>query len=167
MPTERSDVERRSNLFATFAAHHRCVTVADIAPRIASLRGLVDLEGLPDADIGRVVELLDELVVPGGTVLMREGRPGQDCFLIASGEAEIVVEGREFPPLGRGTFVGEMALLAGKPRSATVTAITPMRLFTIPVNGFLALLDDSEVARRLLRTMASRLQFDGTDGTLG
>ncbi|GAC1321395.1 MAG: hypothetical protein NVSMB12_21550 [Acidimicrobiales bacterium] len=133
---------------------------ADPDPKIAGLRELVPLPGMSDAELGRVVDLLDDLAVPGGTVLMREGRPGQDCFVIADGEAAVVVEGRAITTLGPGAFIGEMALLSGKPRSATVTAMTPMRLLTIPVNAFVALLADSEVARFLLDTMAARLQVN-------
>ena len=119
---------------------------------------------MTDSDVAQTAELVDDLAVPPGTVLMREGRPGQDCFLVVAGNAEIEVDGRAVATIGPGDFIGDMALLDGKPRSVTVTATTEMQLFTIPALAFATLLGTSDVARALLQTMAHRMRGIRGDG---
>lgn len=112
-----------------------------------------------DKELKRIASLATPLEVPGGEALTVEGAPGSEFFVIDEGTAKVTLRGEELASLGPGDFFGEMSLLDGEPRAATVTADTPMRVFVIGAGEFGALLDDSpSVARRLLRGLARRLR---------
>jgi CRP/FNR family transcriptional regulator, cyclic AMP receptor protein len=110
-------------------------------------------------DLGRVASLVDEIDAPKGKVLTRQGEPGWECFVIAEGEAKASVRGRRSTVLGPGSFFGEMALLDGGPRSATVTAETDMHLLVLTSRGFSTLIEEVPVvAQRIMRGLAERLR---------
>lgn len=99
---------------------------------------------------------------PAGAVLFEEGQPGHDMYIIVSGEIEIrrQVGGSErvLAVLPAGEFFGEMAILNGRPRSATAVARTTARLFVIDGTTFEAMLRARpEIALRLIKALASRL----------
>ncbi|HXF56733.1 MAG TPA: cyclic nucleotide-binding domain-containing protein [Actinomycetota bacterium] len=94
-----------------------------------------------------------------GAVLAREGDAGLGFFLILEGEARVTVKGRFRRTLGPGDFFGEISLLDGGPRTATVTAATPVRLLGIAQWAFKRLVDQHpSMASKMLRAMASRLR---------
>ena len=66
-----------------------------------------------------------------GRVLCTQGSPGREAFVIIEGEASVTIDGTEVAMLGPGDLFGEMALLDGGPRVASVTAVTPMRLLAL------------------------------------
>jgi len=90
--------------------------------------------------------LADEIEVPAGTALTREGTPAQEFFVILDGEADVVTRRLSPPPgshaptklatLGPGDFFGEIGLVNGVERSATVAAVTPMRLLVVGPRDF-------------------------------
>lgn len=87
------------------------------------------------AAIADVVRLLQSRDVARGAVLFREGQPGDSMYFIVAGE--MTVEVRPTPiTLGPGSFVGEMALLFGAPRSATVVASKPSQLLVLDIANF-------------------------------
>lgn len=92
--------------------------------------GAPRLEGLADS--------LAELEVPAGTVVVREGEPGDRFYVVAEGELDVDAAGRELRRLRRGEGFGEIALLREMPRTATVTARTDARLYTLDKASFLA-----------------------------
>jgi CRP/FNR family transcriptional regulator, cyclic AMP receptor protein len=94
-----------------------------------------------------------------GTVLAREGEAGVGFFLILEGTAEVTIGGRRRTTLGPGEFFGEVALLDGGPRSATVTATSDVELLGITEWVFRGLLhEQSTIAVKLLQTLAGRLR---------
>ncbi len=94
-----------------------------------------------------------------GTVLCREGDIGRECFVIRDGQASVTIDGDEVATIGPGSFFGELALLDGEPRIATVTAITDMRLVVLSRPEFNELLADVPVvARRILEGIGARLR---------
>jgi CRP/FNR family transcriptional regulator, cyclic AMP receptor protein len=110
-------------------------------------------------ELNRIAALVDEIDVPEGKVLMRQGRPGAECFVIAEGTAKASMRGRKSVRLGPGSVVGEMSLLDGGTRSATVTAEEPMRVLVLGARDFSALIDDvPHVARRIMKALAVRLR---------
>ena len=95
-----------------------------------------------------------------GDVLAREGESGVGFFLIVDGTAAVTVDGKPRARIGPGDFFGEISLLDGGPRTATVTAETPMRLIGITQWVFRRMVEQNpSVAMKMLRVMASRLRF--------
>ena len=110
-------------------------------------------------DLRRIAALVDEIDVPEGKVLMRQGEPGWECFVIAAGEAKAAVRGSGTARLWPGDVVGEMSLLDGGPRSATVTARSDMHLLVLTSRNFSALIDEVPlVARKIMAGLAERVR---------
>jgi CRP/FNR family transcriptional regulator, cyclic AMP receptor protein len=110
-------------------------------------------------DLGRIAVLVDEIDVPEGRVLTRQGEPGRECFVIADGQATASLRGRRSASLGPGDVVGEMSLLDQGPRSATVTARTEMHLLVLTSRNFSSLINRFPVvARRIMAGLAGRLR---------
>ena len=94
-----------------------------------------------------------------GTVLTTQGEYGREFFAVVSGTARCEVDGAEVRTLAAGDFFGELALLAGGARSATITATAPMELLVCDRSDFTAMLRAApEVAIKMLRDLAHRLQ---------
>jgi CRP/FNR family cyclic AMP-dependent transcriptional regulator len=110
-------------------------------------------------ELSRIAALADEADVEAGRVLTREGTPGGEFFIIADGQATASLRKKKLATLGPGSFFGEMSLLDHGPRSATVTADTPMHLLVVDPRSFASLVDDvPSVARKIMRTLAERLR---------
>src|SRR4249920_801225 len=77
------------------------------------------------SDLAHVAQIADEISFPAGRTLIEEGKTGREFFVIAEGTVEVRRGGRKLPPRGDQSSYGEMALLTGKPRSATVTTTSP------------------------------------------
>lgn len=94
-----------------------------------------------------------------GTVIAQEGEPGAGLFVIDSGSADVTIGGRKVNHLEAGEFFGEMALLDGGPRTATVTAKTDITLFVLTEWVYRGLLSEHpSIAIRTLEAMAGRLR---------
>ena len=106
-----------------------------------------------------VAKALDEVAAPAGTVLTEEGTMGREFFFVVDGRAFVRRNGRKVALLGPGDYFGELALLDGGPRSATVVADTDMVLLNMSRREFYGLLEDvPPLARKLLSAMAVRLR---------
>lgn len=115
--------------------------------------------GLTDDDRREVVQAGDEIDVEAGRELVTEERVGREFFLIIDGEAVVRREGREVATLGPGDYFGELALLDKGPRTATVVARTPMRLFVLGQREFGGLVSTVPgLASKLLLRLAQRLR---------
>jgi CRP/FNR family cyclic AMP-dependent transcriptional regulator len=110
-------------------------------------------------ELARIAGLADEVEAPRGKVIVRQGDPGRECFVITEGKARVTMRGRRSALLGPGSFFGEMSLLDQGPRSATVTAETDMRLLVLGSREFSALINEvPPVAVRIMRGLAARLR---------
>jgi CRP-like cAMP-binding protein len=117
--------------------------------RLARLRQLLLFAGLPDGDLRRVDSLTCEIGVQAGTVLIRQGQVGREAFVVASGVADISVDGWTVARVGQGEPLGEMALLQGGRRTATVTALTPMNVLVMDPRQFADLLSNPRIVEAL------------------
>jgi CRP-like cAMP-binding protein len=97
--------------------------------------------------------------VPSGEHLFREGDPGDTMYVLIAGEAKITIEGVLFEDCVPGTFMGEMAVIDGSPRYATVTAQTDCKFAVIDKKRFHFLVDESpRFAIDVMRVMAQRIR---------
>ena len=112
-------------------------------------------------ELSRIAAITDEVSVDGGKVLITEGERGREFFVIISGEVEVRRKGRKVATLGPGTYFGEIALLSQRPRTATVKAITPLRVLVIADREFVDLLDAvPELWLKVARSLAERVSAD-------
>jgi CRP/FNR family transcriptional regulator, cyclic AMP receptor protein len=110
-------------------------------------------------ELRRIARTSSMLSYPAGSVLASEGQPGCEFMVIIDGRAEVSVGGRLVNTLGPDDFFGELALLDGGPRSATVTAATDVTIQAIEERDFRSLVYDSPaLARKLLIGVAKRLR---------
>ncbi|HKH42496.1 MAG TPA: cyclic nucleotide-binding domain-containing protein [Solirubrobacterales bacterium] len=110
-------------------------------------------------ELSRIASLVEEVDAPEGKVIVRQGEPGRECFVIAEGKARATMRGKGSALLGPGSFFGEMSLLDQGPRSATVTAETDMHLLVLGSREFSSLVNEvPTVAVRMMRGLAERLR---------
>jgi CRP/FNR family cyclic AMP-dependent transcriptional regulator len=110
-------------------------------------------------ELRKLAAAVDRVEVPKGEVLMTEGTPGHEFFLIVDGKANVTLRGKTLAKLGPGDFVGEMALLDQGPRSATAVAQTPMELLMLTSRDFSNILEEIPlVTKKIMKGMASRLR---------
>jgi CRP-like cAMP-binding protein len=110
-------------------------------------------------ELRAVAQLGTPLDVATGKELTREGAYGREFFIVLEGEAECVVRGVTAALLGPGDFFGEMALIDGGPRTATVRAASALRVVLFDSREFSGLLLASpSIALKLLRNLAGRLR---------
>ncbi len=106
--------------------------------------------------VARIAGVFD---APAGTVLIRTGEAGEEFFLIVEGTAQVHVSAKKRIRLRPGDFFGEMSLIDGGPRSATVVAETPLRLLVIHRRHFETLLDKVPgITQTLLVTLCGRVR---------
>jgi CRP/FNR family transcriptional regulator, cyclic AMP receptor protein len=121
--------------------------------RVPLFSGLSDDQLCRVAGISRIVELRAE------TVLTQMGAPGDSFFVMIDGRASVQTQVGVGDPLQPGDFFGEMSLLDGEPRSATITATTDVRLLVVERAHFWRLLDETpEVTRRILGVLSRRVR---------
>ena len=112
-------------------------------------------------DLGKIAAITEEVAVEDGKVLITEGDRGREFFVIISGEVEVRRRGRKVAALGPGTYFGEIALLSQRPRTATETAVTPLRVLVIADQAFVDLLDEiPELWLKVARSLAERVAAD-------
>ena len=107
----------------------------------------------------RLGMLTEEVDVPAGKVLIRQGELGDDLMIIVSGAVSVERDGTEVNSLGVGEFFGEIAVIDRGPRTATVTSETPCRLLVVNHRDFHSLMEEfPEIATQVLATLAQRLR---------
>jgi CRP-like cAMP-binding protein len=106
--------------------------------------------------IASVADIID---LPAGKELIKEGALGREFMVIVEGAAEVRRKGRKIDTIGPGDFIGEMALISGGPRNATVRTTSDSALLVLTTQQFWALLDQApEIKSSVLRALGDRLQ---------
>jgi CRP/FNR family transcriptional regulator, cyclic AMP receptor protein len=115
-----------------------------------------------DADrkaLERLVEPADEVTVPAGHVLTQQGQHHHELFIIESGTAEVVVDGKTVADIPAGQMIGELSLFDRGSASATVRAATEMTLMVLPYNRVDQIMDDNPtMVRAVAAELAARLR---------
>jgi CRP-like cAMP-binding protein len=114
--------------------------------------------GLSKRELDEVASIADELGIDKGMELTHEGAAGHEFLVLVEGTADVRRKGRKVNTLGSGDFLGEIALVTGAPRTATVTTTGPARMLVITARDFKALLRRMPPLQlKILEAIASRL----------
>ncbi|HEX5585765.1 MAG TPA: cyclic nucleotide-binding domain-containing protein [Acidimicrobiia bacterium] len=146
---------------------------ATIEQRIELLRSVWLFSACNDDELSRIAALSRPEEIEAGTEVTRQGDEGLEFYVIVEGDANAAVDGDVVGSIGAGGFFGEMALIDGGERVATVVATTPMKVLVLDRHDFNEMLSIAmpEITPKLLAVMGARLraieQHDGVASTLG
>ncbi len=114
---------------------------------------------LSQRQLNAVAKYADEVQLRKGAVLAKQGAQGLEAIIIVDGRARVEGDGKAIAELGPGDVVGEMSVIDGKPRSATVIAETPMNLLVLHRRDFMSVLETVPgLQRKLLVTLCERVR---------
>jgi CRP/FNR family cyclic AMP-dependent transcriptional regulator len=130
------------------------------------LRRVPLFQAMTDAAIAAIAEHVEEVGFEPGARLTEEGAAGDAFFVLTTGAALVARGGATVRSLGPGDFVGEISLIDGKPRTATVTATAPVRALVVRRAAFLGLLDRFPSVRLgVLMALTERIRSDARQPT--
>ena len=113
------------------------------------------------AELRELAKSADELDLREGTVLTREGRPGREFFVLIEGTVRVTKDGKKVAELKGGDWLGEIALLTDKPRTATVTATSSVDVLVITDRRFRNVVESMpSIAIKVLGRVSERLTHD-------
>lgn len=130
---------------------------------LEQLRSTDLFSGFSDEELRRVAELAEEVEAEPGALLTDQGRTGDVAYVILDGTATVTVNGERVATSRPGDTVGEMALLSHRPRNATVTADTDMKLLALDTRRFRKLVDENpRVMERINHELNARLRGESS-----
>jgi CRP/FNR family transcriptional regulator, cyclic AMP receptor protein len=114
--------------------------------------------GCSKGELEQIAQIADEIDLNEGKEMTRQGSRGREFFVLLEGEADVTKDGQSINKLGAGDFFGEIALVSDSPRTATVTATSPVRALVITDRSFKRLLEEQpEIQNKVLLALAQRL----------
>jgi signal-transduction protein with cAMP-binding, CBS, and nucleotidyltransferase domain len=119
-------------------------------------RALALFAPLDGVVLERLAAALQPLSLPAGSVLIREGEPGERFYLVDRGEVSVLKDGAEVARLGPGDYFGEISLLKQVPTTATVVAHTDVQLLALDPDIFVEAITGSARARRVVEDVMTR-----------
>ena len=127
--------------------------------KVDLLRNVPLFSQLSQRQLNAVAKHVDEVQLRKGAVLAKQGAQGMEAIIIVDGRARVETDGTILAELGAGDVVGEMSVIDGKPRSATVIAETPVNLLVLHRRDFVSLLETVPgLQRKLLVTLCERVR---------
>lgn len=137
-------------------------------PRVRFLKRIELFRRISPQVLDHLAQALAPLVVPAGFIICREGEPADRFYMIESGTVAVTAagdgKGAQLARLGPGEFFGEISLLSGGPRTATVTAVADARFWCLSARGFEALLALEPELDTAIRRIARRREAGDTRG---
>jgi CRP-like cAMP-binding protein len=128
-------------------------------PSADLIRGIPLFSDLDDKTAAELAKEFIERRFDAGAAIATEGVDGLNFFIVADGEASVSVHGKTVATLSRGASFGEVALVDKSARSATVTAVTPVVAYALPVWSFRPFIElRPGLAWKLLEVLAERLR---------
>ena len=113
----------------------------------------------PEEILVDIAGLLKELTMAANQTVFEKGERGDSMYIIVEGEVEALDEGRTFTKMGARQVFGEMAMLDGEPRTATIRTTQPTRLLRLDQEPFYELIDDRiEIACGVIHVLLQRLR---------
>ena len=129
--------------------------------KIELLKRVPLFTGCSKTELREIARTADEVDLREGTVLTREGRPGREFFVLVTGTARVTKKGKKIAELTGGDWFGEIALLTNSPRTATVTATSPVDVLVITDRRFRSLVETMpSIALKVLSCVGDRLARD-------
>jgi CRP-like cAMP-binding protein len=126
--------------------------------KIELLKRVPLFERCSKRELAEIAALADELDLPTARELTHQGAAGYEFIVIVEGQADVVRGVRVVNELGPGDFVGEIALVSGKPRTATVKTRGPARVLVVTASGFRQLMRDvPSIKDKVLAAVTARL----------
>ena len=123
------------------------------------LRGVPLFTGMTDRALEAIGDLVSERSFDTDEDLVRQGDPGDSFLILRDGSANVLLDGRPVHELGPGDFLGEISLIDGGPRTATVRATSPIRALVIGREDFATLLERHPSVRlELLMALTARIR---------
>jgi CRP-like cAMP-binding protein len=114
--------------------------------------------------LDKIAAMGEPVEVEAGAVIAEQGEVGREAYLVTAGEVQVLVNGHPIGTVGRGSILGEMALLDLRPRSATLMAVTPVELIAYDAKQFRAILDGMpRDARAKLEERDSRFRAENLE----
>jgi CRP-like cAMP-binding protein len=130
-------------------------------PRLAALAEIPLFSRVPKRHLKTILERMGQYDYEEGATILKDARQGEVLYLLLEGSARVVRGGRTVAKLGPGDFFGEIAVLDRRPRTATVTATSPVKCLTLHRDVLREVLEEEPaVAWSLLEELASRLRGD-------
>lgn len=137
------------------------MTPRDEDEKIDLLKRVPLFEGCSREELAQVALLADELNLPDGYDLTHQGSAGADLVVFIEGEADVIRDGNLVAGIGPGQFVGEIALVTGQPRTATVRTRGVARVLALDTREFRKLMGDvPSIQAHVLTAVALRLPQD-------
>jgi CRP-like cAMP-binding protein len=129
--------------------------------KIELLKRVPLFERCSQRELAEIAMLADELDLPSARNLTKEGASGWEFIIIVEGEADVVRGVRVVNELGPGDFIGEIALVSGKPRTATVRTRGPSRVLVVNASAFRTLMRDvPSIKDKVLAAVTARIPDD-------
>jgi CRP/FNR family transcriptional regulator, cyclic AMP receptor protein len=126
---------------------------------VEKLKGVPLLSGLSRRELREVVDASQEMQFPRGSTIAQEGSRAADLYVILEGHADVSIGGRRRRRLDPGDYFGEMSVIDGGPRTATVSAGSNLLVLRVPGRAFRRLLEsNAKIATKLLLELAGRLR---------
>jgi len=123
------------------------------------IRNVWLFERCSQRELSEIQSAVTPLHVPAGRVLAEQGEIGREFIIVVDGKARVTREGTEIAVLGPGSFFGEMSLLDGKPRAASVTTLEPTELLVLTSAEFRSVVNSMpSVDRKIMTVLAERLR---------
>jgi CRP/FNR family cyclic AMP-dependent transcriptional regulator len=127
--------------------------------KLERLRRVPIFSGLGGRELEAIGALVDDIDLPAGRALTRQGEPGHEFFIVVDGTVRIERDGRTLTSLGPGDFLGEIALIDGRPRSATAVCEVDSHLLVLGHQQFLSLMADfPAIQLKVLGALAERVR---------
>jgi CRP/FNR family transcriptional regulator, cyclic AMP receptor protein len=129
--------------------------------KVELIKGVPLFSHCSKKELGMVAQIADEIDLPEGKTLMREGDRGREFFVLVEGAADVRKGNRKLSTLEAGDFFGEIALVSQRPRTATVTTSSPVRVLVVTEQSFRSLIGRApDVQRKVLQALADRVAAD-------
>ena len=126
--------------------------------KIELLKRVPLFERCSQRELAQIAALADELDLPAERNLTNEGTGGFEFIVLVDGAADVVRKGKVVNELGPGDFVGEIALVTGEPRTATVKTRGPSRILVMTASGFRSLMREvPSIQEKVLAAVTARI----------